>query len=82
MYHVGNLIFHGKPVSLKTLEVMLSEGELSDRLSNILRDIGAGLEVISVNSGGICWDLDVELSSIKSTVSICWDQPDFSFFCS
>ncbi|KAB8069935.1 hypothetical protein BDV29DRAFT_160964 [Aspergillus leporis] len=64
-FHLGNLIFHGKPVSLKTLEVMLSEGELGDKLSDILRDIGAGLEVISVNSGGICWDLDVELSSIK-----------------
>lgn len=64
-FRLGNLIFHGKPVSLKTLEVILSKGELSGKFGDILREIGAGLEVISVYSGGICWDLGADLSFLK-----------------
>ncbi|GMG08915.1 unnamed protein product [Aspergillus oryzae] len=63
---LGGLIFHGKSESLKTLEVIQSEGELSDKLSDILREIGVGLEQIIVNdSWGTCRALNVELFSLK-----------------
>ncbi|KAE8348296.1 hypothetical protein BDV28DRAFT_143861 [Aspergillus coremiiformis] len=63
---LGNLIFHGKPESLRTLEVIQSEDELSDKLSDILREIGAGLEqIIVTDSWATCRALNVELSSIK-----------------
>ncbi|KAF5861162.1 hypothetical protein ETB97_000536 [Aspergillus alliaceus] len=63
---LGNLIFHGKSESLKTLEIIQPEGELSDKLSDILREIGVGLEqIIVTDSWASCSALNVELSSIK-----------------
>jgi hypothetical protein len=63
---LGNLIFHGKSESLKTLEVIQSEGDVSDELSDILREIGVGLEQIIVsNAWGTCRALNVELFSLK-----------------
>ncbi|KAB8236406.1 uncharacterized protein BDW43DRAFT_308089 [Aspergillus alliaceus] len=63
---LGNLIFHGKSESVKTLEIIQSESELSDKLSDILREIEAGLEqIIVTDSWARCRALNVELSSIK-----------------
>ncbi|KAE8361711.1 hypothetical protein BDV27DRAFT_160457 [Aspergillus caelatus] len=63
---LGDLVFQGKAESLKTLEIFLGQGELSDQLSDILREIGGGLEKIILNDVlGTCSELDVELISIK-----------------
>lgn len=77
---LGDLIFRGKPKSLETLEIFGSEREASDELSEILCEIGLGLEEIILNeSWATCRALDVALPSVKG--SICLNRPDGYLFC-
>lgn len=60
--HLGNMIFCGHPDSLRTFEVNLSKGELSD----ILSIIGIRLEQLIVGWSHVtCQALTVDLLSLK-----------------